>query len=45
MDAEGLAGADGFLRQLDHSQVIRPRGEVAGGKGCPPAANDFLAAV
>lgn len=29
-------------RQLDHPQVIRPIGEVAGGKGCSPAANDLV---
>ena len=30
------------LRQLGHPQVIRPCGDVAGGKGCPPAANDLV---
>ena len=30
------------MRQLDHLQVIRPCGDVAGGKGSPPAANGFV---
>jgi len=41
MDAETLE-CGLVLRQLGHPQVIRPCGEVAGGKGCLPAANDLV---